>query len=334
MKFWLVASLAVCNVRADQCRAEGDDKCEVNRSRCPLFEFEHLFKAGGNSARKLFERLGMSSYSGPQQIEASWTPEEGIVLTGAPKISMDKPEPDRTFRVGMIRSPCDYLLAVWAFQRVPGKLDRNCAHSYGMCKCLEARMPHGVKLEQVLPVNDVNFTALSDQPWRLAEGQLSKHHIDTDRKHFSQWLHLMAGNKIHLLSMRFARHISKYGNDDCPASLSRAEETQIEEAIAQERKSHSHYSCLLRTEFLHRDIENCMRAWAMSCESTLSQKLLDYFESRFENSSWQSPLAEKYRNAGRHENCSEFVSPEDQEFVWHREKKLAMHAGYSVCCHS
>merc|ERR1712217_430237 len=106
------------------------------------------------------------------------------------------------------------------------------------------------------------------------------------------------------------------------------EEAMVLNAIQKEGQHRSYYNCILRTHSLQADVENCTRHWVNSCSNPEDADLFrTYLEERYARDEWQKPL--KASNEGWHGRCDEFISAEDQAFVWEREKDWAEAAGFA-----
>ncbi|CAK0845009.1 unnamed protein product [Prorocentrum cordatum] len=126
----------------------------------------------------------------PPGAEVAVTPAgEGAVAIGAHTDLGDGGDLP-AFRVGMVRSPCDYLLSVWSYQRVPvqqrarhqrGIGGPRCAHSEDVCRCIELHRPAGSAAEDFLPAFRPGRRAMEGQAHRFAEGELEST-LEEDRE--------------------------------------------------------------------------------------------------------------------------------------------------------
>jgi len=80
------------------------------------------------------------------------------------------------------------------------------------------------------------------------------------------------------------------------------------------------------------NLETCLLAWARSFDADVSIALIAFSEKQFRNETWRMALNPRNVNAGSHEMCNDFISEEDQAFVWERERVLAEYSGYKKCC--
>jgi len=184
--------------------------------------------------RKKLANGGVFTIDGHPVVLTSLLAGNGLNATYSSTVRHRRRRAGPFFNVCMIRSPCDYLLSTWSFQRRPGQpteqTQPSCLHSIDMCNCMYdklfshelvgraggrqqetvltdrwAKMTQAdkVRLDQFLPFNSINFTSESNSPWQLAAQHFSPELLEQDRRRFSKWLRLLGGKQTHLLTMRY-----------------------------------------------------------------------------------------------------------------------------------
>jgi hypothetical protein len=295
-----------------------------NMSIAPDIVFSHLLKAAGTSIQQVLALIFNSGNGahGEKYVQQSFVYSAGSSTFADTKAKIQNgmlnwltPPSAGAFRIGAIRSPCDYLLSMWAFQ---SNLRTRSSHGVGQHQCLQDQVGH-----------------------ESAEQYYGREGMDSEelKQVFRRWVRVTAGKRLHYLTYRFylAAHIDPINSqlpdwDDgqvtgCPDKVGATKEEQIVNAL-QHLDLNQRYDCLIHTESVVDDMRSCLSRYVMLISDSRIQAEISGKIDHALNS--QSTLK---LNAGHHGLCREYFDSDTNAFVWERESPLALRMGYTQCCY-
>jgi len=237
------------------------------------------------------------------------------------KYSSEEPEKEHSkyFRIGMIRSPCDYLVSIWNFQSSP--YGKDTGHGRWPRECLQK-------------YHKGDITDLYANITKYGIGSLLKSVTQKDR--FQKWVREIGGDKMHYLSYRSymalhadPQYLKKSTFDDgqyytCLKDHSESEQNTIQETLMTTDFS-QRYECIIKTESIAEDMKACMHKYA---ERITHPEVKAKFVEKLEGyQRWNVKVNQKH-----HAKCSEYFDDQTMAFVWDREGPFAQKMGYSTCC--
>lgn len=306
---------------AEECPPNGGWIDDGSAAR-PLL-VQHIPKAGGESLRYI---LNWSHFDFARFHKLALWSHNKIVHSGVNRLfARLRKNQSSFFKIGMTRSPCDYILSLWLFQGSSfGQRNHAIQH-----ECLKKKL--GYQKERHMYAKNV------DKPNPTKE--------ELDR--FKKWVFLSAGRRIHYLGYR--QYIALYRNwaqnerrgehDEnfhwprsllfahCLNNLTDAEEEDAFDSLATFNIS-ERYDCIVRTEHNNEDVRKCLRQYAAEQHNPeLRSKMWgDICRST------QNPIQATSRKRGG--ACCDFYDAGLEEFVWQLEGPLARRFGYTSCCFS
>jgi len=291
----------------------------------PQILFTHLLKAGGSSISVMMKELMFKSPGyGHQSVKGDLETQFEENGPGRAKnyddLKYEKPEMSlrmhsQYFRIGMIRSPCDYLVSIWNFQSSP--YGNETGHGRWPRECLQ----------------------------KYYKGDISELYADKNKQmtveqkdRFQKWVREVGAKNLHYLTYRsyVALHMdpkyyvkSKVFDDGqyytCLRDHSEAEQKAIQETLMTSDFS-QRYDCLIKTESVAQDMQICMKKYA---QTITHPEIRETFLQKIEN---YGKGFERHSNAKAHAQCSEYFDDETTAYVWDREGPFAKKMGYDTCC--
>jgi hypothetical protein len=306
----------------------------------PEVLFTHLLKAGGTRIKDLLEEVFNFPSHGALKVKQSevGSPSSSIgknveekllaniygeELTGIPSKTHSN-----FFRIGSVRSPCDYLLSMWAFQSTPNYLDQVRQNDFG-----HGRWPR----ECLIKTDPDAETNLYGQD---IDGNLSTA-ADIDR--FRKWIRVSSGTRLHYTSLRsfFALHyetpdkkVKEQQWDDgqyfgCLGDINATEQERIADVLAKTNLS-DRYECLIHTESLEPELHQCLIKYAdLLTDHQQRATFLDKVDKVFSEKVLKQPIK---RNPSVHAKCRDYFDDDTAAFVWERDGSFASRVGYKTCC--
>lgn len=313
-----------------------------NSAVAPPLLFTHLLKAGGSRVGDLLQESGLFvesvngdpiSENGNFYADLDPSTEEPLEENEHVKlhdVSHQNLSGDlatiysEDFRMGIVRSPCDYLLSMWSYQSMHlcgGEESKRGGHADAARKCA------------------------------FDSDLFGKDHADNffseaDVQRFRRWVRATAGREMHFLSLRsyMALHRESLWNqghvvdghmiydvsgfDDgqyfaCPAN-------ETEEGYKMQSLLSSNlldrYECIIHTETLEADTHQCLLKYASTIrDEGVRQAFLNTLAAS-ENKD------QTITNPSTHAACQDYFDDETMAFVWEREGRFAEKVGYKSCC--
>lgn len=307
-------------------RASTEHLFRMGRTGVPDVIFTHLLKAGGSTVEQVLHNFFGINTSGK-----AWSTtyvHQSRIFAMAPDVDRARAELEEVpsgfegtmykdlFRIGLVRSPCNYLLSMWAFHSTVQD-DNRYGHAWWAKNCFVETHP-GEDVRKYYAQNVSQIPATDD-----------------DKARFRSWVRASAGTRLHYLSYRsyIAAHHdpTAFKNDTawddgqfkaCLGSLPQADEERIADALLK-FDLHARYDCLLRTEALEKDLYQCLEKYIATIADPSTQTMLrQRFNSTVVGRENPTPKAA----------CSEYFDNETTAFVWELEGTFAKKAGYTTCC--
>jgi len=283
----------------------------------PQILFTHLLKAGGSSVEFMMKDLMFTSdHYENQNVQGD------IETKKFNKLSSEEAELNthsKYFRIGMVRSPCDYLVSIWNFQSSP--YGKDTGHGVWPRKCLQK-------------YHKGDITNLYANITKYGPNSILRSVTQKDR--FQQWVREVGGEKMHYLTYRFYRalhadpqYLKKSTFDDgqyytCIKDHSESEQNTIQEALMTTDFS-QRYECIIKTESMAEDMKACMHKYA---ERITHPEVKAKFVEKLEGyKRWNVKV-----NKRHHAQCSEYFDDQTMAYVWDREGPFAQKMGYNTCC--
>jgi hypothetical protein len=299
------------------------------RTDGPTILFTHLLKAGGSRVEALLQDLFVVSKSPMKQSFGArprknpiddFMLDQGTDATAQVARETLSGEASHThagyFRIGSVRSPCDYLLSMWAFQSGGSQDDHAFQIGHGRYprECLTKTVPNA---ESTLYGRDIGA--------RFA--------TDADVARFRKWVRATGGQRLHYMSLRsyFALHHENVDYqlwDDgqffgCMGDLNGTEEKRIADVLASTKLA-DRYECFIHAESIEHELHACLAKYAELVPDTQRAEFLQ----KLHGLNWTSDV----KNASPHGRCSDYFDNKTEAFVWEREGDFAAKAGYGSCC--
>jgi len=311
----------------DIARSHATHEFRMNRTGVPDVIFTHLLKAGGSTVENELKRIFSISSATEEAARKSYVHQSRIFAVDPSDNRTDlelteSPTGDEAsmygslFRIGLVRSPCDYLLSMWTFQStMQGSVT---GHGTWPHECLAASHPD------------------EDVSKYYAQSPGTVPSTEEDKARFRGWVRASAGSHLHYLSYRSyiaAHHDPSAFKADpmwddgqymaCLGGLPAEDEQRIADKL-QAFDLDARYDCLIHTENLNTELRQCMEKYASTIEDAhLRQLLLDNMDA----ASWNQKA-----NPTKHSTCSDYYDPNTTAFVWGLEGAFARKAGYATCC--
>eukprot|EP00929_Paragymnodinium_shiwhaense_P112950 TRINITY_DN81210_c0_g1_i1.p2 TRINITY_DN81210_c0_g1~~TRINITY_DN81210_c0_g1_i1.p2 ORF type:complete len:432 (+),score=109.18 TRINITY_DN81210_c0_g1_i1:69-1364(+) len=300
-----------------------EDLMMKSGGREPDIIFTHLLKAGGSSVQAILGDVMNVSfwYVAQTRIGSASSPASLDNLSTAlhaqgVDVALKSPEEGGYFRIGMVRSPCDYLLSMWTFQSTGVALKDSSGHGD-------------------FPRNCLKETVGNDYIKLYGKDNETFFDTDADKQRFRQWVKVTAGRHMHQLSLRsfLASKLRPSPHQDwddgqiesCFGRLSDQQEQTIADALAT-TDLNKRYDCLIHTEALEEETFACLNKFGGLIKDEHVRK--DFLEKVSQSKNKKSYL----KNKSKHASCKDYYDKDTEAFVWQREKPFAQRLGYASCC--
>lgn len=264
----------------------------MRKTTRPIF-FTHLLKAGGSHLNVLFHKVfGKGHGLGGDTDSAIYARDNAT-------------HPDDYFRIGVTRSPCDYMLSVWAFQQ-------GCPDCHvGQFDCADSG--------QVLRPNchSGHFCAESGA------------HLKTNSsiQAFRKWV--VEQGALQSFRLWQASVDEPTSCNNCQMACFMKHDGGLRGRVLsyfQHNDMSERYDCLLHTENLSHEFEACINKYISEqsdehTKATLSQRLQFALKSAKGIVNKGPDILSKAR----------YFDTKTLKYIWNREKYQARSAGYTSC---